>query len=110
MIIVQASDLNNKKYICISNWGKLVLQFGAALFRYKLRQTLLQNRAAITNWGIKLTCVTSWASFVLLQIRANVILQIGAASLLQIWATVITKYDNYYKLGHNMHYLGQKPC
>ena len=33
------------------NWGQLVLQIGTALFYYKLGQTLLQNRAAITNWG-----------------------------------------------------------
>ena len=25
-----------KKYVCITNWGKLVLQIGAALFYYKL--------------------------------------------------------------------------
>ena len=28
-----------------------MLQIVAALFYYKLGQTLLQNRAAITNWG-----------------------------------------------------------
>ena len=28
-----------------------MLTIGAALFYYKLGQTLLQNRAAITNWG-----------------------------------------------------------
>ena len=32
-----------------------VLQIGAVLFNYKLGQSLLQNRAAITNWG-KLYC------------------------------------------------------
>ena len=46
--------------MCITNWGKLVLQIGAALFYYKLGQTLLQIGAAsllqigasvITNWG-----------------------------------------------------------
>ena len=59
-----------EKYICIANWGKLVLQFITALFYvranvtnwssfiitnwgsyYKLEQPLLQNRLAITNWG-----------------------------------------------------------
>ena len=35
--------------MCIINWGKLVLQIGAALFYYKLGQTLLQIGAAITN-------------------------------------------------------------
>ena len=33
-------------YICITNWGKLALQIGAALFDYKLGQTLLQIGAA----------------------------------------------------------------
>ena len=28
--------------MCIRNWGKLVLQIGAALLYYKLGQTLLQ--------------------------------------------------------------------
>ena len=66
--------------MCITNWGSLVLQIRAALFYYKLGQTLLQieaaslsqigvifvtnrgsyyklgqpllqNRAAFTNWG-----------------------------------------------------------
>ena len=32
----------NQKYICIIYWGKLVLQVGAAIFYYKLEQTLLQ--------------------------------------------------------------------
>ena len=53
-----------KKYVCITNWGKLVLQIGAASLLeigasvvtnwgsyYKLGQSLLQNRAAIANWG-----------------------------------------------------------
>ena len=31
------------------NWDKLVLQIGAALFYYKLGQTLLQIGAAIAN-------------------------------------------------------------
>ena len=50
--------------MCITNWGKLVLQIGAASLLqirasvvanwgsyYKLGQPLLQNRAAITNCG-----------------------------------------------------------
>ena len=45
--------------MCIANRGKLVLQIGAALFYYKLGQTLLQIGAAsllpigasvVTNW------------------------------------------------------------
>ena len=42
--------------------------------------------------------VTNWGSFVLLQIRANVV-QIWAASLLQIEASVVTNWGSYYKLG-----------
>ena len=50
--------------MCITNWGKLVLQIGAASFLHigasvvtywgnynKFEQPLLQNKAAITNWG-----------------------------------------------------------
>ena len=41
-----------QKYMCITNWGKLVLQIGAALFYYKLGQTLLQiGTSVVTNWG-----------------------------------------------------------
>ena len=83
-----------KKYVCITNWGKLVLQIGAALFYYKLGQTLLQIGAAsllqigasiVTNWGsyYKLgqpllqnrTAITNWVKIYykleqVLQIRA----------------------------------------
>ena len=57
-------------------------------------------------------CVTNWGSFVLLQIRANVVTNWGSfiitnwgkccyklGQLLQIRATVITKQGSYYKLG-----------
>ena len=46
--------------MCITNWGKLVLQIRVALFCYKLGQMLLQTGAAlllqivasdISNWG-----------------------------------------------------------
>ena len=46
--------------MCITNWGKLVLQISAALLYYKLGQTLLKIRAisllltgasVVTNWG-----------------------------------------------------------
>ena len=43
-------------------------------------------------------CVTSWDSFVLLQI-GEALLQIGAASLLQIRESVVTNWGSYYKLG-----------
>ena len=76
----KSNRTQQQKYMCITNWAKLVLKNGAALFYYKLGQTLLkigeasllqigtsvvtnwgnyyklgqpllQNRAAITNWG-----------------------------------------------------------
>ena len=34
----------------ITNWGKLVLQIGAALFYYKLWQLLQIREAVVTNW------------------------------------------------------------
>ena len=53
-------------------------------------------------------CVTNWGSFVLLQIRANIVTNWGhlhyyklGQVLLQIRATVITKLGSYYKLGQN---------
>ena len=65
-----------------------MLQIGAALFYYKLGQTLLQIGAAS-----------------LLQIRASVVENWGrhyklGQSLLQN-RTAITNWSNYYKLGHN---------
>ena len=46
-------------------------------------------------------CVINWGSFVLLQIRANVVtnLQIGAASLLQIGTAITNQGNRYYKIG-----------
>ena len=58
MIIVRKTECNNKN---VTNWGKLVLQIGTALFFYILGQTLLQMEVAsllqieasvATNWGI----------------------------------------------------------
>ena len=58
--IVIVEEFNNKKYICIKNWGKLLLQIGETFFNCKLRQTLLQNgtfsllhigASVATNWG-----------------------------------------------------------
>ena len=56
----KSNRTQRKKNICITNWGKLVLQIGAALFYYKLGQMLLQIEIAsllkigasvVTNWG-----------------------------------------------------------
>ena len=56
-----------------------MLHIGAALFYYKLGQMLLQVGAAS-----------------LLQIGTSAIYY-RLGQLLQIWATVITKYGNYYR-------------
>ena len=63
--------------------------------------------------------VTNWGSFVLLQIRANVVTNWGSfiirnlgncyyklGQLLQIRATFITKYGSYYKLRQNLLQIG----
>ena len=75
-----------QKYICITYWGKLVLQVGAAIFYYKLGQTLLQIGAAS-----------------LLQIGASFATNYGSyyklGKLLEIAAKYIPKWGKYYKLG-----------
>ena len=63
----------------------------------------------------KYMCITNWGSFVLLQIRANVVTNWGSfiitnwgkccyklGQLLQIRATVIIKCGSYYKLAQNL--------
>ena len=45
--------------------------------------------------------VTNQGSFVLLQVRANVV-TIGAASLTQIRAIFVTNWGSFYKLGQNV--------
>ena len=82
-----------RKYICITNRGKLVLQIGSKFVLlqiranfltnlgsyYKLEQPLLQNRAAITNW-VKMyyklgqvlqirAIITNWGIAILLMIK-----------------------------------------
>ena len=49
-----------QKYICITNWGKLVLQIVAALFYYKLGQMLLQIGVASL---LEISLVTKWGSY-----------------------------------------------
>ena len=41
-VYTKSNRTQQQKYMCIRNWGKLVLQIGATLFYYKLGQTLLQ--------------------------------------------------------------------
>ena len=48
--------------MCVTNWGKLVLQIGAALFHHKLGQTLLQIGAtSLLQTGASV--VTNWCSY-----------------------------------------------
>ena len=59
-----------------------MLQIGAALFYYKLEQTLLQIGATLFYYKSEQT-----------------VLQIGAALLLQIGTSIVTNWGSYYKLG-----------
>ena len=58
----KSNRTQRQKDICITNWGKLVLQIGAALFYYKLGQTLLQIGAA-SLLQIGASVVTNWSSY-----------------------------------------------
>ena len=73
--------------MCIANRGKLVLQIGAALFYYKLGQTLLQIKAA-SLLKIRLSLVKNWGSYYKL-----------TQSLLQNRAAITNWSKMYYKLG-----------
>ena len=42
-------------------------------------------------------CVTNWGSFVLLQIRANIVTNWGSF-IITNWASVVTNWGSYYKL------------
>ena len=73
--------------MCITNRGKLVLQIGAALFYYKLGQTLLQIKAA-SLLKIRLSLVKNWGSYYKL-----------TQPLLQNRAAITNWSKMYYKLG-----------
>ena len=73
--------------MCITNWGKLVLQIRAALFCYKLGQMLLQTGAA-SLLQIVAGVVTNWGSYYKL-----------GQPLLQIRAAITNWCKMYYKLG-----------
>ena len=49
-------------------------------------------------YKLRQACVTNWGSFVLLQIRANVVTN-WASLLIQIGESVFTNWGRYYKLG-----------
>ena len=75
VIIVRATELTNEN-ICITNRGKLVLQIRVVLFLYKLGQTLLQIEAA-SLLKIRASAVANWGSYcklgqALLQNRAAI--------------------------------------
>ena len=76
-----------QKYICLTNWGKLVFQIEAALFNYKLGQTLLQIGAA-SLLQIRASFVTNWGNYYKL-----------GQPLLQNRAAVTNRGKMYYKLG-----------
>ena len=69
-VIVRKTELNNENIY--------VLQIGAALFYYKLRQVLLQIGAAITNYGKRYDKIRQ---------------------LLQIGVKYVTNWGRYYNLG-----------
>ena len=69
------------------NWGKFVLQIGAALFYYKLGQMLLQIGAA-SLLQIRANVVTNWDSYYKL-----------GQPLLQNRAAVTNLGKMYHKLG-----------
>ena len=73
--------------MCITNWGKLVLQTWAALF------VLSQNGAA-SLLQLDASVVTNWGSYYKL---GQPLLQ--NKQLLQIGAKCITNWGRYYKLG-----------
>ena len=50
-------------------------------------------------------CVRNWASFVLLQIRVNVFTNWGSF-IITNWASVVTNWDSYYKLGQPLSQMG----
>ena len=58
----KSNRTQQQKYMCITNWGKFVLQIWAALFYYKLGQTLLQIGAA-SLLQIRASVVTNWGSY-----------------------------------------------
>ena len=91
-MLIKSNIQNVLTNLVITNWGKGVLQIGAAfllqiganayyklgqLFYYKLGQGLIQIRAGITNWG-------------------KVYYKLG--QILQIGAKFITNWGRYYKL------------
>ena len=85
MVIVRATELNNKNIYALQIGANLCYKLGQ-LHYYKLGQALLKIGVAITNQGNRYYKIGQ-----LLQLGQN-ILQIGED---------ITSYGNYYKLGHN---------
>ena len=75
-----------------------MLQIGAALFYYKLGQTLLQTGAA-SLLQIRASAVTNWGSYYKLGKSLSL-----KRDLLQIRAKCIINWGRYYKLGHNSIY------
>ena len=82
----KSNRTQQQKYMCITNWGKLVLQIGPALSYYKLGQTLLQiGTASLLQIGASV--VTNWGSYYKL-----------GQTLLQSRAAITNWRKIYYKL------------
>ena len=62
---------------------------------YKSNRTQRQKRYIYYKLGQ--ACVTNWGSFVLLQIRADVVTN-RDSFIITNWASVVTNWDSYYKL------------
>ena len=73
--------------MCITDSGKLVLQIGAALYYYKLVQTLLHIRVVLLL-EIATSVVTNWDSYYKL-----------GQPFLQNWVAITNLGKIYYKLG-----------
>ena len=83
----KSNRTQQQKYICIKNWGKLLLRFAAAFFYNKLGQTLLQfGEALLLQIGTGV--ILSWSSYYKL-----------GQPLLQKRAAIINLGKIYYKLG-----------
>ena len=86
---------------------------------YKLGQACVTNWRSFVLLQIRVNVVTNWCNFVLLQIRANGVTSwcsfiitnwdkycCKLGQLLQIGATFIRKWGSFYKLGQNLLQIG----
>ena len=69
----------SQNYICITNWGKLMLRIGAFLLQTRENVVTNWGNFFITNWGqvllqIEAKCITNWGRYY----KLGQLLQIGA--------------------------------